>query len=185
MPLSPPLSMYFGKLLSLILSLHSWCLREELLWVVNINKSSLGFKNFLLLNSCKLSHNKNVIKFYSWMSIIVEHWNIVQLTSHNNILGLVVLILVVVPLSTNCSLIKGIKIFFGKLKFDYDISSQSSDFILDLDLNACNIFRFGFVAYENLQCSWICCFGTFHCSSYFMHFVDIIVFQFVHLKFII
>jgi len=84
------------------------------------------------------------------MSIIVEHWNIVQLTSHNNILGLLPLILVVVALSTNCSLIKGIMIFFGELKFDYDISSQSSDLILDLDLNACNIFRFGFVAYENL-----------------------------------
>jgi hypothetical protein len=75
------------------------------------------------------------------MSIIVKHWNIVQLTSHN-ILGLVSLILVV-PISTNCSLIKGIKILIGELKFDYDISSQSSYLILDLDPNACNFFRFG------------------------------------------
>jgi len=61
----------------------------------------------------------------------------------------------IVPLLTNCSLIKGIKIFFGELQFDYDISSQSSYLILDLDPNACNIFKIGFVAYENLQRFWI------------------------------
>jgi len=49
---------------------------------------------------------------------------------------------------------KGIEIFFGELKFNYDSSSQSSDLILDLDPNACNIFRFGFVTYENLQHFW-------------------------------
>ncbi len=78
-----------------------------------------------------------------------------QLTSHNNILELLALILVVVALSTNCSLIKGINIFFGELKFDYDISSQSLNLILDLDLmlatsldmgllhmKICNVFRF-------------------------------------------
>jgi len=85
----------------------------------------------------------------------------VQLTSHN-ILGLIALILVVVPLSTNCSLIKGIKILIGELKFDYDISSQNSYLILDLDPNACNVFRFGFVSYENLQRSWIL---ETHCSA--------------------
>jgi hypothetical protein len=85
----------------------------------------------------------------------------VQLTSHN-ILGLVALILVVVPISTNCSLIKGIKILIGELKFEYDISSQSSYLILDLDHNACNVFRFGFVSYENLQHSWIL---ETHCSA--------------------
>jgi len=72
-----------------------------------------------------------------------------QFTSHN-ILGLVTLILVIVPLLTNCSLIKGIKIFFGELQFDYAISSQSSYLI-----NACNIFKIQFVAYENLQRFWI------------------------------
>jgi hypothetical protein len=100
------------------------------------------------------------------MSIIVKHGNIVQLTSHNNILGLLALILVVVAFSTNCTLMKGIKIFFGKLKFDYDISNQISDLILDLDPNACNIFRFGFVTYENLQHFWIL---ETHCSA--THFV--------------
>jgi len=120
----------------------------------------LNSLNFLVLSSCKLSHTKNVIKFYSWISIIVKHWNIVQLTSHN-ILGLVALILVV-PISTNCSLIKGIKILIGELKFDYDISSQSSYLILDLDPNACNVFRFGLVSYENLQRSWIL---ETHCSA--------------------
>jgi hypothetical protein len=88
------------------------------------------------------------------MSIIVKRWNIVQVTSHN-ILGLVVLMLMVVPISTNCSLIKRIKILIGELNFDYDISSQSSYLILGLDPNACNAFRFGFVSYENLQCCWI------------------------------
>ncbi len=89
-----------------------------------------------------------------------------QLTSHNNILGLLALILVVVAFSTNCSLIKEIKNLFGELNFDYDISSQSSDLILDLDPNACNIFRFGFVTYENLQLFWIL---QTHCSA--THFV--------------
>jgi hypothetical protein len=90
----------------------------------------------------------------------------VQFTSHNNILSLVALILVVVPISTNCSLINGITIFFGELKFDYDISSQSSNLILDLDPNACNIiFKFGFVSYENLQHSWIL--GTHRSATHF------------------
>jgi len=80
----------------------------------------------------------------------------VQLASYNNILGLVVLILVAIPPSTNHHLIMGINFFCSeKLKFDYDISSCSLDPILDLGLNTCNIFRFGFVVYENLQCFWI------------------------------
>ncbi len=83
-----------------------------------------------------------------------------QLTSHN-ILGLVALILIV-PISTNCSLIKGIKIPIGELKFEYDISSQSSYLILDLDPNVCNVFRFGLVSYGNLQHFWIL---ETHCSA--------------------
>jgi hypothetical protein len=115
----------------------------------------LGSLTFLVLNTCKLLHNKNVIQFYGWILITIEHWNIVQLTSYNKILGLVVLILVATPPSTNHHFIKGIKCFFGNLKLDYDISNWSLDPILDLGFNTCNIFRFGFVVYENLQCFWI------------------------------
>jgi len=91
-----------------------------------------------------------VIQFYGWILITIEHWNIVQLASYNKILGLVVLILVAIPPLTNHHLIKGIKI-----DYYYDISSWSLDLILDLGFNTCNIFRFGFVMYENLQCFWI------------------------------
>jgi hypothetical protein len=47
----------------------------------------------------------------------------VQLASYNKIFALVVSILVAIPPSSNHHFIKGIKICFGKLKLDYDISS--------------------------------------------------------------
>jgi hypothetical protein len=37
----------------------------------------LGSLTFEVLNACKLLHNWNVIKFYSWTLISIEHWNIV------------------------------------------------------------------------------------------------------------
>jgi hypothetical protein len=52
-------------------------------------------------------------------------------------------------------LIKGIKKKIRNLKLDYNISNWSLNPILDLGFNTCNIFRFGFVVYENLQCFWI------------------------------
>jgi hypothetical protein len=75
------------------------------------------------------------------MLIIDENWNIVLFLNYNNILGLIVLILVVVPFSTNHKLMKGIDICFGELKLDYDISSWNLDWIFHLDLDT-YVFRF-------------------------------------------
>jgi hypothetical protein len=115
----------------------------------------LGSLTFLDLSICKLLHIKNVIQFYGWILITIEHWNIVQLASYNNILGPIVLILVTIPPSTNHHFIKGIKILFWKtkawlwyfkLKFRSNIWFGPPYFAISLDL--------GFV-YENLQCLWI------------------------------
>jgi hypothetical protein len=115
----------------------------------------LSSLTFLVLSTCKLLQNKNVIQFYGWILITIEHWNIVQLANYNKIFGLMVLTLITIPPSTNHHLIKGIKLFFRNRKLDYDISSWSLNMKLDLGFNTCNIFIFGFVVYENLQCFWI------------------------------
>ncbi len=124
----------------------------------------LNSLNFLVLSSCKLSHTKNVIKFYSWMSFIIEYWKFVHLAS-GNILKLVVLIWMAIPPSTNCNLIKRIKILFWrtldwlwhfKLKSWFDTRLKPWYLKTSLDLQ--------FVMYENLQCFWIleACHSTTH-----------------------
>jgi hypothetical protein len=64
--------------------------KGELLWVVNYNKCKyintiafalLGSLTSPILCPCKYLHNKNVIKFYNWTSIVIEHWNIVQVAT--------------------------------------------------------------------------------------------------------
>jgi len=57
-------------------------------------------------------------------------------------LGLVVLILVVDPSSTNRNLIKGTNNVFGEVKLDYDILTWNLDEIFELDLGTF-VFKFG------------------------------------------
>ncbi len=132
--------------------LHPWCLKGKLFGIVSYNKHH--FRNVATFdlassltspmgyNKC---HSKNIVvfdvsKFYSWRSITIEHWNIMQLASCNNIL--VALILIVIPPSTNYILLKELGFCFGKLKFDYNTSSWNLNLILNLDPSTCNVSRF-------------------------------------------
>jgi hypothetical protein len=169
-----PLFMYFDKPIVIkFCHLCSWCLKGELLWTTT-KKTYSSFPNslnFLILNPCKLLRNKNLIKFYSWMSIIIEHWSIVHLASGNNILRLVALILMAIWPSTNRNLIKRIKILFWrtkdclwhfKLKSWFDIWFRPSYLGTSLDPQ--------FVIYENLQCFWILesCHSTAHFEEHIL-----------------
>ncbi len=58
----------------------------------------------------------------------------IETLCNNNILGLIVLILLVVPSSTNRNLIKGTNNCFGEVKLDYDILTWNLDQIFELDL---------------------------------------------------
>jgi len=77
-----------------------------------------------------------------------------QLASYNNIL--VVLILMIVTSSTNYILLRELGFCFGKLKFDYDISSWHLNLIFNPDPRTCNvcIFRFFVMKIYNIFGFW-------------------------------